>query len=210
MKSNHKKTIDIIQSIFERYNNNFPDIFNKLYTYESKLYQKNPRHTFSKQDCLDVLHTYGKGIAGKDLDILPECAFLLYNWHKSKVIFSIDGISGNDDTDVRIKKKYFDLLPYPCIYFDIDFTFSKYIGCFISKTREKEDDSLQKYIICALVYYDEDSHYYILESLMIPLRDNSSISASLSDWFNRKGILISDIFNIIECIKLVLNILCNL
>lgn len=107
----YEKTMEIISDIMERYDEMMPDIFQKLNIYEKQLIKEKPRHTFSKSDCRYVMKRCNIPMLGENrFDLISECLLLLYNWYKSKIIYSIEQEATN--TNIKMDREKVKLFPY--------------------------------------------------------------------------------------------------
>lgn len=169
--SQYEKTINIINSIFERYESEHPDFIKKLNDLDKKLTSKNPRHVFSKEDCFDFLKKENKYANPYRHDFTTtDCLLSLYNWYKSKIIYKIKNPNYSDIP--MITKDIILKLPYNSIYLDISFPNKKYCGCFVTTTREQNDFSMQYYLLLSFVLYDYKFGLYTLEPFLLTIKNN--------------------------------------
>lgn len=177
----YEKTIEIISDIMKRYDEMMPGVFRKLNIYEKKLIEERPRHIFSKGDCRYVMKEYKMPVLDENrLDLISECLLLLYNWYKSKVIYSIE--QEKTDANIRIDREKIKLFPYSGIYLDLEFYSLQYMGCFISVIRERKEISLQKYILIGFVEYNKEFDMYGIEPFLLEVRDGVSIREAFLKW----------------------------
>lgn len=177
----YDETIEIISDIMERYDTMMPDIFRKLNIYEKKMLEEHPRHTFSKSDCRHVMSQYKTPMLTENrLGLISESLLLLYNWYKSKIIYSIEQEA--TDTNIKVDREKVKLFPYSGIYLDLEFYSLKYLGCFLSVIREKKEFSLQRYILLGFVEYNKEFDMYGIEPFMLEVRDGMSIRESFLQW----------------------------
>lgn len=177
----YQETIGIISDIMERYDEMMPDIFQRLNIYEKQLLEERPRHIFSKDDCRNIMKQYNMpALTQNRLGLISECLLLLYNWYKSKIIYSIEQEAAG--TDIRIEREKVKLFPYSGIYLDLEFYSLKYLGCFISVIREKKDISLQRYILLGFIEYNEEFDMYGIEPFMLEVKDGISVQDAFLQW----------------------------
>ncbi len=177
----YEETIGIISDIMERYDEMMPDIFRKLNIYEKQLLEEHPRHTFSKYDCRNMMKQYNMpALTENRLGLISECLLLLYNWYKSKIIYSIEIEAA--ETNVKIEREKVKLFPYSGIYLDLEFYSLEYLGCFISVIREKKEFSLQRYILLGFIEYNEEFDMYGIEPFMLELKDGISVQDAFLQW----------------------------
>ena len=86
--------------------------------------------------------------------MISECLLLLYNWYKSKIIYSIEQEA--TEIDMEIDGERVKLFPYSGVYLDLEFYSLEYVGCFVSVIKERKETFLQKYILLGFVEYDKD------------------------------------------------------
>ena len=179
----YEETIGIISDIMERYDQMMPDVFRKLNMYEKQKLEEQPRHTFSKGDCINVIKQYSFPLLTKNrLELISECLLLLYNWYKSKIIYSIEQEA--TDTNIEMDREKMRLFPYSGIYIDLEFYCLKYLGCFVSVVREKKDFSLQRYVLLGFVEYNQEFNLYGIEPFMLEVRDGVTIRDAFLQWLN--------------------------
>lgn len=177
----YEETISIISDIMERYNEMMPNIFQKLNIYEKELLEKCPRHTFSKDDCRNVMKQYNiPALTENRLGLISECLLLLYNWYKSKIIYSIEQEVA--ETNIKIEREKLKLFPHSGVYLDLEFYSLKYLGCFISVIREKKEFSLQRYILLGFIEYNEEVDMYGIEPFMLEAKDGISVQDAFLQW----------------------------
>lgn len=180
----YEETIEIISDIMERYNEMMPDIFRKLNAYEKELLSDRPRHIFSKVDCRNVMKQYKIPMevsTENRLNIISECLLLLYNWYKSKIIYSVEQEAKKVNT--KIDREKVKLFPYSGIYLDLEFYSLKYLGCFLTIIREKKGISLQKYILLGFIEYNREVKMYSIEPFLLEVRDGITIEDAFEQYF---------------------------
>lgn len=179
MKKSISKPIEIINSVIERMNTDFPDIFIKINDLEKSLHLSSPKHILSIEDVEDVLLTTPNGKRIMDdakLETESECLLAVYNWIKTKVIFNVS--KKNNSTHNTINKKILvDMMMYDGYYINYSIKgLNEYIGAFVTFTKEKIDLSLRPYSLISYVYFDRKNSIYALEPVLISIKDNLSIS----------------------------------
>lgn len=176
------KTMEIISDIMERSDEMMPDIFRKLNICEKRLLKEQPRHTFSKNDCRNVMKQYEMPrLTENRLGIISECLLLLYNWYKSKIIYNIEQEAVN--TNIKMDREKVKMFPYSGIYLDLEFYSLKYLGCFASLIREKKEFSLVRYILLGFIEYDKDVDMYGIGPFMLEVSDGISIEDAFLECF---------------------------
>lgn len=179
MKKSISKPIEIINSIIERLETNFPDIFIKINDLEKSLHLSSPKHIPSIEDVKDVLLTTPNGKRIMDdinLASESECLLAVYNWIKTKVIYNVS--PKNNSTHNTIDKTILvDMMMYDGYYINYSIKgLNEYIGAFVTFTKEKIDLSLRPYYLISYVYFDRKNSIYALGPVLISIKDNLSIS----------------------------------
>lgn len=179
MKKSISKPIEIINSVIERMDTDFPDIFIKINELEKSLHLSSPKHILSIEDVKDVLLTTPNGKRIMDdtgLETESECLLAVYNWIKTKVIYNVS--QNNKQIYSTIKKEILvDMMMYDGYYINYSTKgINEYIGAFVTFTKEKIDLSLHPYYIIVYVYYDRKNTLYSCEPVMISIKNNYSIS----------------------------------
>lgn len=193
MIQGHEKTIEIIMSLIDRYNMMMPDIFKKLNVYEKELLQTKPRHTFCKEDCQYVMKQFNvMPMLGSKFDVISEVVLLLYNWYKSKQIYTIEDETKYNE-DVRIDREKLKLFPYSGLYLDLEFYSLDYVGCFITLTREPCGASLRRYMLIGFVEYKKKMHVYAIDPFMLELQDGVKIEEAFMNWCNSIDYIVHNI-----------------
>ena len=177
----YQDTIQIISGIMGRYDEMMPGIFNEMNKYEKQMLLQHPRHVFSKKDCRSIMEQYEIPILTENrLEVISECLLLLYNWYKSKIIYSIEQEA--TEIDMEIDGERVKLFPYSGVYLDWEFYFLEYVGCFVSVIKERKETFLQKYILLGFVEYDKDHKLYGIEPFMLEAVDGMSIQGAFLQW----------------------------
>lgn len=166
--SKYQKPIDIVTSIIERFDYQYPNFLSELNNLDKKLLNKNPRHTFSKVDCISVINKNKNKYVNNFTE--SDCVLTLYNWYKSKIIYSIKNPIYMDN--ISLNKNIINKFPYTSIYLDMSFPETSYCGCFCTITRERVDYSLQYFLLLTMVEYKEEIDKYVMEPFLLTIKDN--------------------------------------
>lgn len=179
----YKKTIKLINNIFDRYESMMPGVFKELNKLEKSILAERPKHLFSKADALQIMEKYSttKILSIPRKDTISECLVLLYNWYKTKIIYSVEQEAG-ENSFISIQMEKISRLPYSGIYLDLNFYKLGYYGCFISMVKEPKGSALQKFLLLGFVKYHSKTGLYGIEPFMLELKDGILVEDAFDAW----------------------------